>query len=771
MKYSKEPIAIIGMACRYPGAFNTSSYWRLIATGKDALSEPFRPRLFRGTSGFPELSGVGVGGLLEDVDCFDADFFDMSPREAACLDPQLRLLLEVSWEAFEDAGLTLQQVKGARAGVFTGAWSGDFENNLYAAGKSLDLHLITGIGRFPGPNRISYALDLRGPSIAVDTACSSSLVAVHLACQSIWSGESEFALAGGVNAILRSEITEGFLKANVLATDRRCKFADIAANGYVRSEGVGMVVLKPLSKAIRDGDPIYAMIRGGAVNCDGQSNHMLVRPSGEGQETLLRDACRDAAIDPRDVQYVEAHGTGTNAGDPVELGALGKVYGCPDRSVPCLVGSVKTNIGHTEAAAGVAGLMKAALSLWHGAIPASLHFREPNPKIPWEKIALAVQTHNTPWPSPEPHIAGVTAFGLTGTNAHVLLEACPPEFARAREPRPSSGKLCLVPLSAKSPQALDELTRSHRRHGNDADADADAPISDIADLAHTAALRRTHHGERLVLVVREPQELDDKLDSFLRKEPTPGTSWGRTNAEQAKVAFVFPGQGAQWTGMGRQLFRESPVFRDEIERCDTVMCRLVDWSLLGLFTTSDALPERIDVIQPALFAVSAALARQWRDWGVEPDAVVGHSMGEVAAAYVAGALSLADAAEVICRRSALMNRVRGLGSMAMVDLPVEILATRIPAYGDHLSVAASNDASSTVLSGETGALQRLLADLKDGRDFLPLHQSRRRFPQPLCGSNPRRPPQFNPWDSPAPRRDSDVLDGPRHSRVWRSTRQ
>jgi acyl transferase domain-containing protein/acyl carrier protein len=713
MKYSKEPIAITGMACRYPGAVNISSYWRLIATGKDALSEPFRPRSFRGKSGFPELSGVGVGGLLEDVDCFDAGFFDMSPREAACLDPQLRLLLEVSWEAFEDAGLTLEQVKGARAGVFTGSWAGDFENNLYAAGKSLDLHSVTGAGRFPGPNRVSYALDLRGPSMAIDTACSSSLVAVHLACQSIWSGESEFALAGGVNAILRAEVTEAFLKANALATDRRCKFADIAANGYVRSEGVGMVVLKPLSKAIRDGDPIYAMIRGGAVNSDGQSNHMLVRPSDEGQETLLRDACRDAAIDPRDVQYVEAHGTGTNAGDPVELGALGKVYGCPGRSAPCLVGSVKTNIGHTEAAAGVAGLMKVALSLWHGAIPASLHFQEPNPKVPWEKIALAVQTQTTPWPGPEPHLAGVTAFGLTGTNAHMLLEACPPEFARARAARSASGKFCLVPLSAKSPQALDELTRSHRRDGND----ADAVISDLADLAYTAALRRTHHDERLALVVREPQEFDDKLDSFFRKEPTPGTSWGRTNAEPARVAFVFPGQGAQWTGMGRELFRESPVFRDEIERCDAVMRGLVDWSLLDLFTTSDALPERIDVIQPALFAVSAALARQWRDWGVGPDAVVGHSMGEVAAAYVAGALSLADAAEVICRRSALMNRVRGLGSMAMVELPMEILAARISAYGDHLSVAASNDASSTVLSGDTGALERLLADLKDEQVF------------------------------------------------------
>jgi acyl transferase domain-containing protein/acyl carrier protein len=713
MKYSKEPIAIIGMACRYPGAVNTSSYWHLIATGKNALSEPFRPRLFRGKSGFPELSGVGVGGLLEDVDCFDADFFDMSPREAACLDPQLRLLLEVSWEAFEDAGLTLEQVKGARAGVFTGAWTGDFENNLYAAGKPLDLHLITGAGRFPGPNRVSYALDLRGPSIAIDTGCSASLVAVHLACQSIWSGESEFALAGGVNAILRPEMTEGFLEANVLTTDRRCKFADVTANGYVRSEGVGMVVLKPLSKAARDGDPIYAVIRGGAVNSDGQSNQMLLHPSGEGQETLLRDACQDAAIDPRDVQYVEAHGTGTNAGDPVELGALGKVYGCPDRSAPCLVGSVKTNIGHTEAAAGVAGLMKVALSLWHGAIPASLHFREPNPKVSWKKIALTVQTQTTPWPAPGPHIAGVSSFGLTGTNAHVLLEACPPEFARARAPRSASGELFLVPLSAKSPQALDELTRSHRGHGND----ADAAISDLADLAYTAALRRTHHAERLALVVREPQEFDDKLDSFLRREPTPGTSWGRSNAEPAKVAFVFPGQGAQWSGMGRQLFRESPVFRDEIERCDTVMRGLVDWSLLDLFTGSDALPERIDVIQPALFAVSAALARLWSDWGVEPDAVVGHSMGEVAAAYIAGALSLADAADVICRRSALMNRVRGLGSMAMVELPMEILAVRISAYGGHLSVAASNDASSTVLSGDTGALQRLLADLKDEQIF------------------------------------------------------
>ena len=307
----REPIAIVGMGCRYPGASDLASFWRILKDCRDALSMPAGRRFREQRPETLDLPPEGLGGLLEDIDCFDAEFFGMSPYEASCLDPQQRLLLEVAWEAFEDAGLTRNGVSGAKAGVFAGVWAGDFENTFYANGGALDVHLITGVGRFPGANRISYALDLRGPSMMVDTACSSSLVAVHLACQSIWSGESEFALAGGVNAILRPEITEGFIRANMLAPDRRCKFGDAAANGFVRSEGAGMVVLKPLANSLKDGDRIYATIRGSAVNNDGQSNGMLLHPSREGQERLLRDACRDAGVIPSEVHYVEAHGTGT----------------------------------------------------------------------------------------------------------------------------------------------------------------------------------------------------------------------------------------------------------------------------------------------------------------------------------------------------------------------------------------------------------------------------------------------------------------------------
>ena len=714
MKPSRDPIAIIGMGCRYPGAPDLSSFWRILHDAEDALDVPAGRRFSRPVSGVGDLPLAGLGGLLDDIDCFDADFFGVSPQEASCFDPQQRLLLEVSWEAFEDAGLTREKVSGARAGVFVGIWAGDFENSLYASGAGLDVHLITGVGRFPGPNRVSYALDLRGPSIALDTACSSSLVAVHLACQSIWTGESEFALAGGVNAILRPEITEGFMKANMLAADRRCKFGDSSADGFVRSEGAGMIVLKPLSKAMRDGDAVYAVICGGAVNNDGFSNGMLLHPSREGQEQLLRDAYRDACIAPAQVQYVEAHGTGTSAGDPIEIEALGNVLAAPERQDVCRVGSVKTNIGHTEGAAGVAGVIKVALSLWHGEIPASLHFRQPNPRAAWKESALAVQTQTTPWPIGERRIAGVSAFGITGTNAHIVLEGVADRFSRKRRPGSAPNRACLVPITAKCPEALDALAKSYAGHLNQ----GDNPISDVADVAYTAAQRRTHFDERLVSIVRGPVEFREKINSFLRKEPCPETIWGRRNRNgRGKIAFVFPGQGAQWTGMGRQLFRDEPVFREEIERCQSEMRLLVKWSLLKLFTGSDPLPERIDVLQPALFAMSAALSKLWRHWGVKPDAVVGHSMGEVAAAYVSGALSLADAATVICQRSALLGRVSGQGSMALVELSTASLEQRLAPYGGRISIAASNSASSTVLSGEPNALKELLEELQAEQTF------------------------------------------------------
>jgi phthiocerol/phenolphthiocerol synthesis type-I polyketide synthase C len=712
---SKEAIAIVGMGCRFPGAPNVASFWRMLRDGRDALADSTDQHIGRVLPGFNELPLDGIGALLPDIDRFDADFFGMSPHEASCLDPQQRLLLEVAWEAFEDAGFTRERASGARAGVFVGIWAGDFENALYANAIDLDVHLITGVGRFPGPNRISYALDLRGPSMSVDTACSSSLVAVHLAAQSIWSGQSEFALAGGVNVILRPEITEGFMRANMLSPDRRCKFGDATANGFVRSEGAGIVVLKPLSTAMRDGDRIYALIRGTAVNNDGQSNGMLLHPSREGQEQLLRDACRDAAVMPSEVQYVEAHGTGTGAGDPVEIEALGNVFGTAGRRRACLIGSVKTNIGHTEGAAGIAGVIKVALSLSKGVIPASLHFHEPNPKVPWSKLALAVPQHAEAWPtSGGPAIAGVSAFGLTGTNAHVVMEAVPEQFPRTRLTGSETAKTYLVPLSAKSPETLDRLAQSYV-HELRAEDEFGA---DIGELAHTAGLRRTHHEQRLALVVRDRAEIGEKLDAFLRKEPAAGSTWGsKGTAGQGKIAFVFPGQGAQWTGMGRQLFRDEQVFREEIERCHTTMQHLVSWSLLDVFASTDQLPQRIDVIQPALFVMSAALTKLWASWGVTPDAVVGHSMGEIAAAYAAGALSLGDAAAVICRRSALMRRVEGQGSMALVEMPVDVLQQRIRQFKGHVSIAASNSASSTVLSGETAPLESLLAELEREQVF------------------------------------------------------
>jgi len=714
MKAFQEPIAIIGMGCRYPGIPDVASFWRVLHNAEDALSAPAGRRFSKPVSGgIGDLPAAGVGGLLEDVDCFDFEFFGMSPKEASCLDPQQRILLEVAWEAFEDAGLSKEMVSGARAGVFVGIWAGDFENTLYASGAGLDVHLITGVGRFPGPNRVSYALGLRGPSVAVDTACSSSLVAIHLACQSIRTGESEFALAGGVNCILRPEITEGFMRANMLAPDRRCKFGDISANGFVRSEGAGMVLLKPLAKAQEDGDPVYAVIRGSAVNNDGDSNGMLLHPSREGQERLLREAQSAAGVTPDQVQYVEAHGTGTSAGDPVEIEALSNVFDVPARQQPCHVGSVKTNIGHSEGAAGVAGLIKVALSLWHGEIPASLHFHEPNPKIAWRKSALAVQTHTAPWPESQPRIAGVSAFGLTGTNAHAVLEGVPEQLSRKQSSGTSSGRPYLVPLTAKSRGALDALARSYVGRLSE----AGNRLSDMGDVAFTSAQRRTHHEERFATVVHGPEDFREKLDTFLRNEPCPGTIWGRLRNGPGKIAFVFPGQGAQWTGMGRQLFRDEPVFREEIERCHAAMLRLVTWSLLDLFTGSDPLPERIDVIQPSLFAMSAALSKLWGHWGVKPDAVVGHSMGEVAAAYVSGALSLADAATVICRRSALMCRVSGKGSMALVELSAEALQNRLATYDGLISIAASNSASSTVLSGETSALKELLDALQAEQTF------------------------------------------------------
>ncbi len=711
-----EPIAIIGIGCRFPGANNPAAFWQLLRNGVDAIGEVPADRFDQRAFYDPDPSVPGKmntrwGGFLENVDQFDANFFGISPREAARMDPQQRLLLEVIWEALQDAGQVPERLAGTRAGVFIGVATNDYGRLQWNDLERIDAYAGTGNALSIAANRISYLFDFRGPSLAIDTACSSSLVAVHLACNSLRSGESTLALVGGVNLILSPAIAINFTKAGAMAPDGRCKTFDAQANGYVRGEGTGVVVLKPLSKALADGDPIYAVIRGSAVNQDGRSNGLMA-PNPLAQEAVLREAYRQAGVSPGSVQYVEAHGTGTLLGDPIEAKALGTVLsvGRPSEQ-PCAVGSVKTNLGHLEAAAGIAGLIKVALALSHREIPPSLHFETPNPHIPFGELRLRVQTALSPWPvSSGPKLAGVSSFGFGGTNAHVVLEEAPATVRATRDAERTSGAL-LLPLSARSPEALRSLARAC----NDYLATPDSAAS-LADICYTASARLAHHDHRLAVTGNSPTQLIDSLVAFLRGETRPGLSSGRKqSAQPRKLVFVFPGQGSQWFGMGRRLVEQEVVFREVIERCDEAMRPFGDWSLLTELMATDAAQSRlneVDVVQPALFAIQIALAALWRSWGIEPDAVVGHSLGEVAAAHIAGALSLEDAVQVVCHRSRLFKRAVGKGAMAAVELSIEEAQRIIAGYEDHVSIAVSNGPKSTVLSGDPTALGAILDRLE-----------------------------------------------------------
>jgi acyl transferase domain-containing protein/acyl carrier protein len=713
---SRAPIAIVGIGCRFPGGVaGPKAFWRLLRDGMDAITEipPDRMDVAAYYDPRPAVPGKMMtrwGGFLEQIDMFDASFFGISPREADRMDPQQRLLLEVAWEALEDAGQAVDRLAGSLGGVFIGLWLNDYEARLFANPGSVDFYMTTGSGRYSASGRLSYVLGFQGPSLTVDTACSSSLVAVHLACQSLWRNECSMALAGGANVILQPHISIAYSQSKMMAPDGRCKFGDAGANGYVRSEGAGIVVLKPLAAALQDGDPIYALIRGSAVNNDGRSSGYMTTPARGGQEELLRWAYRDAEVSPGQVQYVEAHGTGTLAGDPVEVGALGSVLSSnrnPGR--PCYVGSVKTNFGHTEGAAGVAGLIKTALILKHRMIPASLHLRELNPAIPWKDYPLVIPRESTPWPQDsEPAVAGVSAFGIAGTNAHVVLTEAPREqAAEDRRSRPDSA--CLLPLSAHSPEALASLARAYLSAVDDEEA---PPLYDIC---FTASLRRTHHEHRMALVAGSRAAVSDRLKAFLRGENLPGVCAGKAGPTR-KVVFVCPGQGSQWLGMGRQLISREAVFRESLQRCEQAMRPYVDWSLQEQLHLDPNAPgyrlNEIDVIQPSLLSIEIALAALWRSWGVEPDAVVGHSMGEVAAAFVAGALSLEDAMRIICTRSVLLRRVSGKGTMAVVALPMDRAKEALAGFEDRVSVAVSNSPRSTVLSGDPAAIEQILEKLQ-----------------------------------------------------------
>lgn len=708
---TREPIAIVGVGCRFPGAGDLESFWRILRDGLETVTE-YPGGRFSSLDRFYEAepgNGGPVtrrGGFLANLDLFDADFFGISPREAVLLDPQHRLLLELGWEALEDAGLPLATVAGSETGVFVGQWTSDFETCVNQLLSDPHLYSTTGSGRYAAAARLAYHFDLRGPNLTLDTACSSALVAVHLACQSLRTGECELALAGAVNLILRPEITRAYGSAGMLSPDGRCKFGDVSANGYVRSEAGGVLVLKLLSRAMADRDPIHAVIRGSAINNDGRSSGLLVSPGREAQTAMIRAALCDAGVSASEIDYIEAHGTGTAAGDPAELEAIGSALGDAPRDRPCFVGSVKTNVGHSEAAAGMVGLCKLIVSLRHATIPATLHLHEPSPRIPWSRLPLTISAESLPWPhSGKRRIASVNSFGITGTNAHAILENAPDR----ETPSEDSARARLFVLSARTPAALEQTAVSWRSRL----AEEPSWPSSMADLAFTAAVRRTPHPFRLAVVAKDAPELQARLTSWLEHEPADLVHSGKISADRRRIVFVFPGQGGQWPGMGRELFDREPVFRETITRCDRALLPHTGWSMIDALMSPSAVAfAEIDRVQPMLFAIMVALAELWRSWGIEPDAVVGHSMGEAAAAVVCGALSLDDGAAVIAKRSLLMKTVSGRGLMAMAALTLEQASEFLQPYGRRISIAANNSPSSTILSGDSDAVEEAIAALE-----------------------------------------------------------
>jgi acyl transferase domain-containing protein/surfactin synthase thioesterase subunit len=721
-----ERIAMIGIGCRFPGAESPDKFWQLLQDGVDAVTEVPGDRwdvdaFYDPQPGRPGKMNTRWGGFLSQVDRFEPQFFGIAPREAVYMDPQQRLLLEVAWEALEHAGQVPEQLARSQTGVFVGISGNDYQQVLKGnrSTEEIDAYLGTGNAFSIAANRLSYFFDFRGPSLAIDTACSSSLVAVHLACQSLRSGESDLALAGGVNLLLRPEVTMIFSQARMMAPDGRCKTFDARADGYVRAEGCGIVVLKRLTDALRDGDRILAAIRGSATNQDGRSNG-ITAPNGPAQEAVLRRALAAADVAPADISYVELHGTGTSLGDPIEAEALGHVL-AQDRTLEhrCAVGSVKTNIGHLEAAAGIAGIIKVALALQHRQIPASLHFQNPNPYISLDKLPLKVQTALEPWGG-ESLLAGVSSFGFGGTNAHVVLEAAPESIA-APQPTQNPDQTCyLLPLSAKTSEALQSLAQSYQTFLAQAEPEK---IPALRDLCYGASVQRSHHDHRLSLVFRDLPELRLHLDAFSRGELAGRAAAGqRKGNRKAKLAFVFPGQGPQWWAMGRALWQQEPVFCEVLKQCDTLLRSHVRWSLVEelLATEDQSRLNETDIAQPALFALQIALVALWRSWGIEPAAVVGHSLGEVAAAHVAGVLSLAEAIQVVYHRSRLMQQGTGHGKMAAVELPPSEAAAWIAPYGERLAIAAINSPTSVVLSGETAALEEVLALLQSRNIFVKL---------------------------------------------------
>lgn len=704
---TSEPIAIVGMACRFPGASDPEAFWRLLNAGVDAIVEVPRERWDTERVHDPnpaKKSTTKWGGFVDAIDKFDASFFGITPREAEEMDPQQRLLLEITSEALENAGQSREELTGSPTGVFVGITN----NNDYVSLKRLAdnplrvrSHHGTGMATSVAAGRISYTFGLNGPAIAIDTACSSSLVAIHLAIQSLRSRECRMALVGGVNAILSPEISLAYSQAGMLSPTGRCKTFDASADGYVRGEGCGVVVLKRLSDAQAHGDNVLAVLLGSAVNQDGRSSG-LTAPNGTAQQALVRKALATASVRACDVGYVEAHGTGTPLGDPIEIQALGEVLkeGRPTTK-PLVVGSVKTNVGHLEAAAGIAGLMKVVLALQHQTIPRHLHFQRVNPFLGIEKLPIEIPVTATAWPlGSERRIAGVSSFGFSGTNCHVVLEE--PPRTPPKERGTVEAPLHIVPVSARNPAALAALAQRYADHL------ASHPDQSLGDVSYTASVGRTHLEERAVVVAASLEETCERLQSLRTGVDSTGVVRGRVElAARPRIAFLFTGQGAQYFGMGRALYETHPVFRDALDRCAALLHAHLPEPLLSVLYSSDRTPSVLSqtaYTQPALFAIEYALSELWRSWGIVPEAVLGHSVGEYAAACVAGVMSLDDAIRLIAARGRLMQALSERGAMASIRASEQRVRALLNGRADGLSIAAINGPNLVVVSGLESAV-------------------------------------------------------------------
>lgn len=717
---ANEPVAILGMGCRFPGGVKSpDDLWQLLSEGRDAISEFPTDRgwnletLFGPDPTAPRATHVRGGGFIEDVGDFDPAFFGVSPREADAMDPQQRLLLEVTWEALERAMIDPNSLQGSNTGVYIGASAQEYGPRVYEETEGYAGHLATGTATCAASGRLSSTFGLQGPAMTIDTGCSSSLVSVHLAVRSLRSSECDLALAGGVTVVCSPSVYIGLGRQGALSADGKSKPFAAAADGFGVAEGAGVLVLATLSHARNCGYPVLALIRGSAVGQDGATD-VLSAPRGSAQQRVIRRALSDARLDAGDVDVVEAHGTGTRIGDHIEAHALLATYGkAHSEARPLLVGSVKSNIGHTQWAAGIAGVIKVVQSIRHGLVPATLHFDAPTPHVNWSSRTIEVVAGARPWPGPgerssRPRRAGVSSFGISGTNAHVVLEQAPREPLVPRAARATATMTPWV-LSAKSPTALaEQAARLHQYVEEHTELDPQ-------DVAFSLLTTRALFDHRAVAVGSGRDELLAGLAAISAGAPAPNTVSGR-GAAPGKTVFVFPGHGSQWPGMAVELLQHAPAFANQMRLCDAAFAEFVDWSLLETVRSGSA-PDRVDVVQPVLFAVMVSLAAQWRALGIHPDAVLGHSQGEIAAAYVAGVLSLRDAAKVITLRSKAVSTIAGTGGMVSIACSPERVHKLIEPWAQSIAIAALNGPRSTVVTGDAASLDELM--IAFGHDGVP----------------------------------------------------